>query len=52
MKNLIKSNSKQMSGLALIQFKHVQSVMNSKTKESFYETNRQRLHNLTGSSGL
>lgn len=42
MKNLIKSNSKQMSGLVLIQFKHVQSVMNSKTKQSFYATNRQR----------
>lgn len=37
-----------MKGLALIQFKCVQSTRTSKTKESFYETNRERLHNPQG----
>lgn len=41
-----------MKGFTLIQFKYVKSARNSKTEESYYETNRQRLQNSTGSSGL
>lgn len=51
-RTLQNSNSKQMKALALIQFKCVQAARNSETGDSFHETNRQRLHNLTRSSGL